>query len=54
MSFTGTLAGDPFKDSFHVLLLFLVPFSLFLFSLSPFVLFLLPSLASVLASAMRN
>ena len=39
MAFTGSFAGDPFKNPFHVFLLFLVPFSLFLVPLS---LFLVP------------
>ena len=34
MSFTGTFAGDPFKDLFHFFFLFLVSLSLFLVFLS--------------------
>ena len=30
MAFTGSFAGDPFKDPFHVFPLFLVSLSLFL------------------------
>ena len=46
MAFTGTFAGDPFKDLFHVFSLFLVVLSLFLVSLS----LLLVSLSLLLVS----
>ena len=57
MAFTGSFAGDPFKDPFHVFLLFLslflVPLSLFLISLSLFLVLSSLLLVSTMISARR-
>ena len=51
MTFTGTFPRDPFKDFFHVFLLFLVPLSLFLVSLSLFLVICSLLLSSAMFSA---
>ena len=48
MAFTGSFAGDPFKDPFHVFPLFPVPSSLFLVPLSLFLSLFLVSLSLLL------
>ena len=54
MAFTGTIAGDPFKDFFDGFSLLLVFLSLFLVPLSLFLIFLSRSLVSVVISGRRN